>query len=257
MFKIAAKKKLLPVGTRVFCLNSSIGRRVKGTIVGYNLIIACDHSSNKDQYCRIPGNFRRCDKNGVSGICINSPDRPYIIRFDPTPDDTGYLKYPEGYLSAYETEAIKPVLPFENIFPNKNIEVMARQWPNDVLSQGETKVWSPWLPITQEEYEQNKADLSFEFCVRKVAPEDKIPMITLWRTYSTNEPAPGGYWPPLMTAVHFHLRDGSFHTGVTGLVKTEDKDGWERHISPVFVVGDKMSLRVYTLQQVQEWCLAL
>ena len=254
-----AKQKLLPIGARVFCYDSSLGRKVKGTLLSYNLIIACESFSDKreGQGCPAKGYFRRCDRGDAKSVCINQPGKPYIVRFDPTPNQVGYLQYPEGYLSAFGHNDIMITEPVENIFPNQNIAIMARQWPEKVLAHGEIKAWLPWRPMTLEEYKQNKKDSSFEFCIRQVAPEDMIPMIPLWRTHSTNDYAPEGYWPPLMIAVNFHLRDGSFHTGVTGLVKTENRDGRERNISPVFISDEEPFARIYTIQQVQEWCLAL
>ena len=259
MFKRAAKQKLLPIGARVFYYDSSLGRKVKGTLLSYNLIIACEPFNNKrnGQGCSTKGYFQRCERGDAGSICINQPGKPYIVRFDPTPNQAGYLQYPEGYLSAFGHDDIMPVNPAENIFPNQNIAIMARQWPDSVLGHGEVKSWLPWRPMTLEEYKQNKKDPSFEFCIRQVPLEDMIPMVSLWRTYSTNDRTPEGYWPPLMAAVNFHLRDGSFHTGVTGLVKTENQDGRERNISPVFIADEETSMRIYTVQQVQEWCLVL
>lgn len=243
------KMNLLPIGTRVLYRGKDSYQCVKGTIVAYDgkgdrgyLDGESDDADLKHTLKRRSCDSVDCEWQGIS------IDRPYIVRLDPVPNCAGVVEYQDGYLGAYYAEDIEPLLFEANIFPNRNVRIMARQWPKSNGSRTQIKTWSNWAPMTDEDYLRVKGNHAYEFCIRDVKTTDEVPMIPLWRSYTRNDCDLSGYWPPLYAPVDFHLRDGSFHTGVTAKVSIEEEHGFIRIICPVFVEAKDESTHVYTLE---------
>jgi hypothetical protein len=142
---------LLPIGTRVTHFHG--GGHGKGTILAYNGISANNYiKTNFEEAVEMAANA------GLMDALVNSMYDgvrcPYVVQFDPRQpheDENKFdielrTKYPRGYKDVYEFDSVFPLEPNENIFPNDEVQYMARHW-HEGLQQ-----WGGWEVISAETY---------------------------------------------------------------------------------------------------------
>ncbi len=142
---------LLPLGTRVTHWKGGVGTHGVGTIIAYNGV-------SPSNYVRT--NFKEAVEMAVSaglagaliGSMYDGVRYPYVVQFDPRqkndPNDVNKIgeKYPRGYKDVYGMEDTNPLIPAENIFPNDEVQYMARHW-HEKLQE-----WGAWEVISAETY---------------------------------------------------------------------------------------------------------